>query len=186
LLVEVEPVEVHEPYVEIRDRHQGMRVVTVIEVVSPSNKAAGEGRRSYQAKQQETLASESHLVEIDLLRRGRHMVAVPEGRVRALGAFDYLVSVNRTPWRKRFEVYLRGLRDRLPRVRVPLADPDADVPLDIQAALGQVYDDGDYALRMRYDEPCEPPLEAADQQWANECWAAYRAGHPDLFPAREG
>src|SRR5437762_3401230 len=48
LLVEVEDVEVHEHYVEILDRRQAMRVVTVIEVVSPSNKAAGPGRQAYQ------------------------------------------------------------------------------------------------------------------------------------------
>jgi hypothetical protein len=182
LLVEAEPLEVHEHYVTILDCHQGMRVVAVVEVVSPSNKAAGAGRKSYQEKQQETLASESHLIEIDLLRRGRHVLAVSEAGTRAKGNYAFLACVSRWPRRKVFEVYLRGLRDRLPRIRVPLAEPDADVPLDIQAALEQVYEDGDYMLRVRYHNPCEPPLEAADQQWASERWAAYRAAHPELFP----
>ncbi len=55
------------------------------------------------------------------------------------------------------------------------------MPLDVQAALEQTYHDGGYVLRLRYDEPCEPPLDADDQQWANERWAAYRAAHPELF-----
>ena len=182
LVVDVEQLETREHYIEILDRHQAMRVVTVIEVVSPSTKMAGPGRRSYQAKQQETLASEAHFVEIDLLRRGRHVVAVSEASVRALGTYQYLACVSRWPARKRSEVYLRTLRDRLPRIRMPLAAPDADVPLDVQTALERVYDDGDYILRIPYDRPCEPALEPADQQWVNEHWAAYRAAHPELFP----
>jgi hypothetical protein len=182
LLVDIENLEIHEHYIEILDRHAGMRVVAVIEVVSPSNKVAGPGRQSYQAKQQETLASEAHLVEIDLLRRGRHLLAVSEASVRALGEYQYLACVNRWPMRRRAEVYPRTLRDRLPRIRLPLAGPDADVPLDVQAALERVYDDGDYMLRVRYDQPCEPLLEPTDQQWADACWNAYRNAQPELSP----
>ena len=46
-------------------------VVTVIEILSPTNKVAGSrGRESYETKRQEVMRSPSHLVEIDLLRRG--------------------------------------------------------------------------------------------------------------------
>jgi hypothetical protein len=71
----------------------------------------------------------------------------------------------------------------LPPINVPLQAPDADVTLDIQAALEQAYQDASYALLLRYDKPCKPPLEAADQQWADERLAAYRVAHPELFPA---
>ncbi len=183
-VVELDALEVRERFVTILDRHQNMRVVAVMEVVSPSNKVAGPGRKSYRAKQNETLASEAHLIEIDLLRRGRHVLAVPKGQVQALADYRYLACVNRWPQRKRFEIYPRGLRDPLPRIRVPLAENDPDVPLDIQAALEQVYDDGDFSLRVRYDQPCKPSLKAADQQWANERWAAYKAANPDLFASQ--
>jgi hypothetical protein len=123
------------------------------------------------------------LVEIDLLRRGRHVVSVPAWRTHSLNAFDYLVCVNRWTRRHIYEVYPRSQRERLPRLAIPLAEPDADVELDVQAALEQVYIDGRYARRVRYDEPRNPPLSAADQQWADERWAAYRAAHPELFPA---
>jgi hypothetical protein len=181
VVLEVEGAEIHEAYIEILDRYAGMKVVTIIEVVSPTNKATRSGRRSYRTKQRETLASDQHLVEIDLLRRGRHVLSIPRERTRELGSYDYLVCVSRWPQRNRFELYPRRLRDRLPRLAVPLVPPDRDAVLDVQAALEQVYEEGTYMLRVRYNEPCEPALGAADQQWANDCWAAYRASRPDLF-----
>jgi hypothetical protein len=182
VLLTVDPVEVHEAYIEILDRYAGMKVVTVIELVSPSNKKRGAGRRLYRVKQRETLAGRRSLVEIDLLRRGRHVLRVPSWRAQDLGPYAYLACVNRSPNRYQFESYPTLLRQRIPRINVPLEAPDADVTLDIQAALEQAYQDASYALLLRYDEPCKPPLDAADQQWANERLAAYRVAHPELFP----
>ena len=84
VVLAVNDLEVHESYIQILDRHAQMRVVTVIEVVSPSNKQSRNGRRSYLAKQRETLDSDQHLVEIDLLRRGRHVLSVPSWRAADL------------------------------------------------------------------------------------------------------
>jgi hypothetical protein len=183
VVLEVEDLEIHEARIEILDLYNDMKLVALIEVVSPTNKAAGPGRKSYRKKQAETLARDCHLVEIDLLRRGHHLLSIPEWRAQALLPYDYLVCVNRWPDRNRFELYPRRLQGKLPRIKIPLAENDPDVPLDIQAALEQVYYEGRYMRRVRYDEPCEPPLEPAEQQWANERWAAYRAARADLFPA---
>ncbi len=81
LVVEVEQLEIREHYIEILDRYHDFGVVTVIELVSPSNKAAGSGRESYLTKQREIRQSECHLVEIDLLRRGSHVMSVPESHL---------------------------------------------------------------------------------------------------------
>lgn len=186
VLLDVGELEVHERRVEILDLYQGQKLVTLIEVMSPSNKASGPGRRSYRAKQRETLARDCHLVEIDLLRRGRHVLSVPERRTHELDPYDYLVCVSRWPWRARFEVYPRALRERLPRVKLPLADPDPDVPLDIQAALEKVYWEGRFMRQVLYQKPCVPSLSREDQAWANECWAAYRQAHPEWFPLTPG
>jgi len=169
LLVEVEPLEIHEPYVTILDRRSGKRVVTVIEVVSPTNKYAGPGRQSYIAKQQEVLKSDTHLVEIDLLRAGPHVLAIPEATARRKGPYDYLISVNRArnQPRRSFELYLRCLRQRLPRIRIPLAEDDPDVKLDLQAVLEQTYEAG-YRERLNYTVPCNPPLAPAEQAWADQ------------------
>ena len=61
------PVGVKERYLEVREvgTHQ---VTTVIEVLSPKNKRKGEGRTTYEKRQQRVLGSSSHLVEIDLPR----------------------------------------------------------------------------------------------------------------------
>ena len=186
LVVEVDELEVHEPYIAILDRYRDFRVVTVIEVVSPANKTAGPGRDAYQAKQREVRASECHLVEIDLLRRGRHVMSVPESHVAPAKPFDYLICMNRWPARRRFEIYPWLLRDPLPVIDIPLADPDPDVPLSIHTALAQVYDEADYMLRVRYDQPCVPSLSPEDQQWAFEHWSTYRQAHLDLFPDGNG
>jgi hypothetical protein len=182
VVLTVENLEIHESYVEILDRYAGMKVVTVIEVISPTNKVAGPGRVAYLRKQRETLAGERHLVEIDLLRRGRHVLSIPRWRARDLGKYDYLACVSRWTNRNVYELYPCRLRNRLPRIRIPLVEPDADVPLDVQASLEQVYEEGTYMLRVRYDQRCEPPLRAPDQRWAHQCWASYRDAHPDWFP----
>ncbi|MBL8796613.1 MAG: DUF4058 family protein, partial [Planctomycetia bacterium] len=102
IVVDVEELELHEHYIEILDMHRGGTVVAVLELVSPSNKYAGPGRDSYVKKQRAVLASGAHLIEIDLLRWGPHVLAVPEWRVRALMAYTYLACINRAPERKRF------------------------------------------------------------------------------------
>jgi hypothetical protein len=181
LVVEVDELEVHEPYIAILDRYRDFRVVTVIEVVSPANKAAGPGRDSYQAKQREVRASECHMVEIDLLRHGRHVMYVPESHLKPAKPFEYLICINRWPARRRFEIYPCHLRDPLPVIDIPLAEPDPDVTLEIQTAVEQVYDDADYMLRVKYDQPCVPSLAPKDQEWAFERWSAYRRAHPELL-----
>src|SRR5436853_1648996 len=66
VLVEVPALQVHESFVVILDRQSGQRIVTVLEVTSPTNKYAGPGRQSYLAKQAEVRQSDAHMVEIDL------------------------------------------------------------------------------------------------------------------------
>lgn len=167
--VEVPDLELREPYLEILDREAGMRVITVIEVVSPTNKYAGAGREAYLAKQQEVRHSQSHLVEIDLLRYGPHVLAVPEAYVRGRFQYDYLVSIDRAAARRnQFDVYARTVYQRLPRIRIPLVGDDPDVPLDLQSALEQAYEAGSYRERIAYDSPCEPPLDREAQAWADE------------------
>ena len=169
LVADVEAIEVHESYIEIRALHSGKDVVTVIEVVSPSNKHAGPGRDSYLAKQQEVLATTAHLVEIDLLRAGQHVLAMPEWLARSRASYEYLVSINRSAGhRERFLFYPRRLRERLPRIRVPLAGDDPDVPLDLQTGLARVYEDGAYDEQIDYGRPCHPLLSSEDQAWAAE------------------
>jgi hypothetical protein len=174
VIIEIEDLELSEFRVEILDSYNEMKLVALIEVVSPSNEAAGPGRESYRSKQEETLGRDYHLIEIDLLRHGRHVLSVPEWRVKLLQPYSTISCINRWPMRNRYELYPRSLRARLPRLKVPLAEEDPDVTLDLQAALEQVYVEGRYGRRIRYNQPCEPPLSADDQLWANERITAFR------------
>jgi hypothetical protein len=163
------PLDVHEPYIEIIDLSSDRQVVTVIEALSPSNKFSGPGQDLYRTKQRDVLQSTAHLVEIDLLRAGPHALAVPLSRIAPKAKYDYLVSVNRASrLRRTFETYPRTVRDRLPRIAIPLHEPDADVQLDLQAAVDQTYRAGRYAERIDYTRPCEPPLSPEDQAWVDE------------------
>ena len=169
MLIELTESEVHESFIEILDRQSGQRVVTVIEVLSPTNKSPSVGRAAYLAKQQDVWNSPVHLVEIDLLRGGEHTVLVPEEMVRDRRDYDYLVSVNRaTRARRRYEAYPRLVTERLPRISIPLADGDRDVVLDVQAVVSQTYEAGSYQARLHYDQPCVPPLCVEAQAWAAE------------------
>ena len=168
VVIEDEPVEVREPYVQVLDLHTGQRIVTVIELLSPANKRRGEGREAYRRKQSEVRYSDSHLVEIDLLRDGEHTLAVSEASARRRTRFDYAVCVHRANTFSRFEFYPCVLRKRLPCIRVPLAEGDADVPLDLQAVLEKTYAAGSYHLRLSYAAPPAPPLFPADEAWVRE------------------
>ena len=107
-------------------------------------------------------------VEIDLLRTGPHVVAIPEWAARQHGPYDYLICVNSSGGlRDRFQLYPRGLRQRLPRIRLPLAAPDPDAVLDLQAVLARAYEAGGYTDRVDYGQPCRPVLSPEDQAWAD-------------------
>ncbi len=167
VILEAQDLEIRQPFIEILDRESNMRVVTVIELISPSNKYAGAGRDSYVTKQRGVLCSDTHLVEIDLLRRGPHVVAIAEFLTAGRYDYDYLVCVHRAHAR-RFEVYPRSIRQALPCIRIPLAGNDPDVGLDIRAALEQAYDAGSYDQRIDYSQPCQPPLSADVEVWVRQ------------------
>lgn len=156
-----------ETFLEIRAAGS-QDVVTIIEVLSPANKRSGaRGRDEYRDKQDQVLASDTNLVEIDLLRQGLSVAVAPPGRLLALPRFDYLACVSRAGDRRRVEVHSFSIRERLPRIKVPLRHPDPDVVLDLAAAFTRCYDVGAYAVRIDYSQPPADPLRADDEAWAD-------------------
>ncbi len=150
----------HVPYLEVRDR-QGRELVTVIELLSPSNKRAGDDRESYLAKRRELLRSPAHLVEIDLLRGWTPMPQ--EGRPRC----DYSVMVSRTEKRPAADFWPIPLQDRLPVIPIPLRSPDVAARVDLQEVLHRAYDGPGYEHFIYNGEP-EPSLSASDAVWARQ------------------
>jgi hypothetical protein len=162
------PVEVWLPeqdvekvrFLEVRDR-QGREPVTVIELLSPSNKRAGDDREQYLAKRRELLRSPAHLVEIDLLRGWTCMPQ--EGRPEC----DYSVLVSRAEKRRVAEFWPIRVRDRLPVIPIPLRPPDAAAPIDLQEVLHRAYDGPGYEHFIYKGQP-EPELSANDEAWARQ------------------
>ena len=163
--IRIVPQEIHEGYLEVFDA-KGRRLVTGIEFISPSNKNPGKGRDAYEMKRDEWRIAGVHLVEVDLLRSGKHIVDVPREALAGLLPWDYLANIVRVP-RLEYEVYPIRLRDRLPRVRVPLKNDEPDGALDLQEAVAEAYDAGPYPDRIDYDSPAKPPLEQEDAAWAD-------------------
>lgn len=169
IVVQVPEMETSETYLEIRDRFKKQKLVTSIEVVSFTNKYAGPGRDSYLSKQREVRESQAHLVEIDLLRAGQHVLAVPERFARQSADYRYLMCVNRAgDVRDHDDLYPKRLEDPLPRMSIPVANGDPDVVLDLQAALGRVFEAGAYASRLDYDQPCPSPLSPEERSWVRK------------------
>jgi hypothetical protein len=119
------------------------------------------------------------VVEIDLLRSGEPLAEVTLDRVPPHLRTPYAAWVRRATGADspRLEYYGIPLRQRLPRLRVPLRAMDADVRLDLQAAFDAAYEQGSYDL-TDYDRPPEPPLAPDDDAWAQEQIAIWRASPP--------
>lgn len=150
-------------YVRIEIRTLGDEaLVTAIELLSPVNKRPGvDSADAYERKRRELLRSDTHLLEIDLLRAGRR-----PSLETALPPNPYFVFLSRADQRPRVDIWPLSLRDPIPLLPVPLRQPDPDIPLDLGRALHEAYRDARYDLRIDYRrEPPPPALAADDATW---------------------
>jgi hypothetical protein len=162
------PLPLEEPVlheIQIIDRQAGNRVITVIEFLSLANRRSG--RAAYLQKQKELLDGGVNLVEIDLLRSGPWIIAVPPDAVKETHRGPYRICVIRSGVRHQAEIYRASYRFPLPEIAVPLRKEDADVQLALQPLIEQVYRNGQYD-RTDYRADPVPPLPLDEQQWADE------------------
>lgn len=147
-----------QPRVEIRD-DEG-RLVTVVEVLSPANKDRHRDR--YLANRDAILYSDTHLVEIDLLRGGQRMEPdFPEE------GYVILVARSQPDRPHRGDVYEIGLRDGLPVIPIPLSPDDPDVPLNLPELVKGVYVAARYRLQLDYTRPITTPFSDEDRAWVD-------------------
>ncbi len=155
--------------VHIYDRDRDMRLVTVIEVLSPTNKEPrSKGWQLYRQKQEEILKTDVNLVEIDLLRGGDYVLAPPYlPLTEQIGTeWHYLVSISPADDRATFLLYPRTVREPLPKIPIPLSPDDGYAALDLGAVLAQCYEDGAYDDLIDYrKEPPPPPFSPEDRKW---------------------
>jgi len=154
--------EVQERYLEIREVKSGA-VVTAIEVLSPKNKRAGEGRDAYLRKRQQVLTSLTHLVEIDLLRAGKPMPI--QGDVPDTA---YRILVSRGDRRPTAHLYAFTLRDDIPVFPLPLRPGDEEPEVNLNEILNGVYERAGFDLRIDYTQPVQPALTQEDRDWVRE------------------
>jgi Protein of unknown function (DUF4058) len=154
-------VQVEEWYLEVRAAKTG-RLFTVIEVLSPTNKAAGDGRKEYLRKRKRILKTRTSLVEIDLLRGGRPMPVMTGQPVE--GAYRILVS--RGASRPRAKLYAFGVRQPIPPIPIPLLPKDPEPSLELNAVLHALYERARFDLRLDYTKPPVPPLGEEGAAWA--------------------
>ncbi len=146
------PEGVTERFLEIREPRK-QRVVTVVEILSPKNKRAGEGRTQYLKKRQQILGSSSHFVEIDLLRVGDSM---PLSRSCDT---DYEILVSRVEDRPIADRYGFDLQEPIPRFTLPLDYGETEPLIDLKALLDQVYQEAALDLEIDYSavDDSQPP-----------------------------
>ena len=164
-----EPIS--ERSIEILDLKTGGRVITVLEFVSPTNKAPGNGLKQYRQKQEECYAAKVSLVEVDLTRGERALLCHRWATARQYES-TYQVSVWRGAWASEVDLYPIGLREQLPVISIPLRPGEPDATLDLQAILTECYANARYDRTVDYAKPPQPPLEGEDAAWARELVAA--------------
>ena len=151
---------VTESFIEIRDS-EFRDLITVIELLSPTNKRIGPDREQYLAKRRLLLSANVHYVEIDLLRGDGRMP------VEGLSDCNCCVLVSRSYQRPQVELWPLSLRESLPVIPIPLKPEHPDAVLDLQSSLHTQYDAAGYADYIYRGTP-RPPLFSNDLEWAHQ------------------
>ena len=163
--VEVLPEEIKERFIEVVDSKNNNRVITTIEVLSPSNKIPSVGLESFRHKQGELRAAGVNLVEIDLIRGFLPGVTA---RVPDLGATPYCVAIQRGWNFVSATYYALTLRHRLPVIEVPLRQKDAPLMIDLQAVYQECFERSECWRDIDYSTEPKPPLSPAEAAWADQ------------------
>lgn len=158
-VLEILPEKVRRVVIKLAETNE---VVTLIEILSPTNKR-GEGLVKYRQKRHDILLSDTHLVEIDLLRSGiRPGKEVDEADL----AFDYALVVNRTGLKRISDIWHVTLDNPLPNLPIPLLYPDEDVVLNMTQLIEQVMVRYSFTRVIDYDKPIpNPKLRPEIAQW---------------------
>lgn len=153
-----------EEFIEVRQRNDN-RLVTLIEVVSPTNKTTAVGRDAYHERRREARSQSASIVEIDLVLQGKPMLDYSR---EGLPEWHYAVTVTRAMQPERHEIYTATLQKRLPRFKLPLALDDRDTVMDLQAAFTRSFDQGGFGAQLDYQSGPKSVAEDADRRWIDD------------------
>jgi hypothetical protein len=156
--------EYREGFLEIRQVQPERKLITCIEVVSPSNKRPGTpGWLQFTRKRQAYLEGAANFVEIDLLRGGRRMPMEDDWPDS-----PYYLLVSRKKEAPSCTVWQAYHHLPLPEIPIPLAAPDPDITVGFQTLVDAVYARSHYDRDIEYRLPLTPALTAAEQAWLEE------------------
>jgi hypothetical protein len=167
VVVELSDEPVTEAYLEIIDTSSGQKVVTAMELLSPTNKQPGDGNELYVRKQREYRIARVNQVEIDLTRTGNRELIFPMSLLPVNHRSTYLACVRRSHTPSKMEFYPMPLDQPLPVIGVPLGSDQQDAPLDLQSALTACYLNGRYD-DIDYTQPLYPALPEPEATWCQQ------------------
>jgi hypothetical protein len=156
--------EYSEEFIEVRQRSDN-RLVTLVDIVSPTNKLKMEGRAAYLERRRDARMQGASIVEIDLVLQGSPMLDYSRD---GLPDWDYAMTVTRCAQPERYEIYTSTLQKRLPRFKLPLAADDRDTVVDLQAAFLRCYDQSGLASQIDYQKMPAGVTQEEDRRWLHE------------------
>lgn len=148
-----------ERFLTIREQSRG-NAVTILELLSPTNKFPGSGRREYLDKRLRILESRTHLVEVDLIRVGDPLPV--EGYD---GDAPYRILVSRSELRPAAELYPFRLQANIPDIVVPLLAGEDEPTLRLGEMVNDLYLQDYYGRLLDYDDDPAGPLSDDDRAW---------------------
>ena len=152
-------------FLVVREELRGyVRVVAVAELLSPANKS-GTYAALYQEKRQHFLASQSHFLEIDLLRDGANPSRDRFPELPSTPYFIFLARKKGMGWNE--EGFPVRLQDSLPTIGLPLTADRPILPLNLQSALESAFNLSAFVSNRLYGELPGPALSAEDQSFVN-------------------
>jgi hypothetical protein len=150
--------EHREAFIEIV-RLPGNRLVSVLELLSPTNKS-GIGYRGYLNKRNEVLLNDVSLVEVDLLIEGERIPLerpLPDGHY-----YTFISRVSRRPW---CDVLAWNVSQRMPAIPIPLLPEHGEVWVDLQAIFDEAFASAGFDRELDYQRPLSLPFDQQALDW---------------------
>lgn len=151
-----------EAFIEIRLVPNG-EVVTVIELLSHTNKPDGPDRDSYLEKRNAYLEADLNFVEIDLLR-----AYSPMPHTERAGKNHYRIFMRRKTRPYKAYLYSFSVREAIPLIPIPLQPDEEELIIDLGSILRNVYERVRYDLVIDYNKLPTPALDKTDIAWVQE------------------
>ena len=144
----------------------------MIELLSPTNKRPGKGRRQVRGETPSRCSTCAlHLVEIDLIRAYHPMLVYGNGHHS-----HYRILVSRSNRRPQADLYGFNVQESMPTFSLPLRQGDEEPLVDVGQLLHDLYDRAGYDLGVDYRRDPVPAFQGEDAAWVDTLLEPWRQG----------